>query len=205
MIPQILINIDESTIETHIFQFAHTHDISDAHVIMIKPEKDELTVDQIHLLRKDIQYVFKEKILVAIVALDASSNEVQNSLLKCLEEESERIQFLFVVKNPTRLLPTILSRCTIIPHNLGEQVEKKVNSYENYFSFQNNSECTKEQAIEKIDTFIQHSKLKNHAVLRKILDIRKLVIDNNVNPILALDHILLFLSKTGTMKVANEK
>ncbi|MCX6732922.1 MAG: hypothetical protein NTV98_05275 [Candidatus Roizmanbacteria bacterium] len=205
MIPQILTIIDETAIETCISQFAHQNEIIPAQTIIVRPEKEEITVEHIHLLRKDIQFSFKGKVLVVILALDNSSIEVQNSLLKCLEEDSERIQFLFVVHNPTRLLPTILSRCSVVHHDLSTRVEKSIASYEDIFSFQNNSDSTKEDAVSKIDSYIEYSKLKDHRVLRTMLNIRKLIIDNNVNPILALDHILIFLSKTSTMKVSNEK
>ncbi|MCX6731187.1 MAG: hypothetical protein NTZ55_05045 [Candidatus Roizmanbacteria bacterium] len=205
MIPQILTITDEAQIETTISQFAHTYGIPSAQIMVIRPEKDEITVDQIHLVQKDIQFSFKEKVLVAILALDVSSIEVQNSLLKCLEEDSERIQFLFLVHNATRLLPTILSRCTIVQHIEPPHADKPVTLYEELFSYKNNSDNTKEDAVAKIDSYIEYSDLKDSAILNKLLNIRKLIIDNNVNPILALDHILIFLSKTSTMKVSNEK
>lgn len=205
MIPQILTITDESTADVTITQFAMQNGIDASQIFDIKPEKDELTVEQIHLLQKDIQISFTKKVLVVLRMVDTSSSEVQNSLLKCLEEDSVRIQFLLLVKNYSRLLPTILSRCTVIQHHPLERNLKAVEKYEEFFSFKNNSDSTKEDAVAKIDAFIDFSKLQDIHLLHYILTMRKLVIDNNMNPVLALDNILIFLLKTSTMNAKHEK
>jgi hypothetical protein len=73
------------------------------------------------------------------------------------------------------------------------------------FSFPHNSESTKESAVQKIDQFISSGVHYSSHLLRHILTMRKLITDNNVNPSMALDSILIFLSKTSTMKETNEK
>ncbi|MFH0773339.1 MAG: hypothetical protein V1922_03440 [bacterium] len=205
MIPQIITIRDENLIDEMISHFATQHGIQTSHRIVVRPEKEELTVEQIHLLQKEIQVMFSKQVLVVLLGLDYSSSEVQNALLKSLEEDSERILFLFLVKNPTRLLSTVVSRCTInnVPHpNRNTTISEK---YSDLFSFQKNSDISKEDAIKRIDGYIQSSSIKNHKILHHILSMRKLILDNNMNPILALDNILIFLSKTSTMKAIHEK
>lgn len=205
MIPKIITITEDSKVDEIISTFATRQNISLSNRIVVQPEKDELFVDQIHLMQKDIQVAFSEIVLVALLGVDNSSNEVQNSLLKCLEEESGRIQFLLLVKNTARLLPTILSRCSYsesLPY-IGKLIQEKGD--ETPFTFQKNSETTKEGAIERIDIYLKSSFIRDHKTLRYILSIRKLIIDNNMNPILALDAILIFLNKTSTMKVTHEK
>ena len=73
------------------------------------------------------------------------------------------------------------------------------------FSLENNTDSTKELAVEKINRYIRYSHIKDYKALHHILTIRKLIMDNNLNPILALDSILLFLSKTSTIDVRHEK
>lgn len=205
MIPKIVTINEGDKIDEIISDFAIQQGIEPSHRIVVRPEKEELTVDQIHLLQKDIQVVFSKKVLVVLLGVDYSSNEVQNSLLKCLEEDSDRILFLFLINNPARLLSTILSRCMMVEPRPVLRKHASLEKYSDIFSFQKNSEVSKEGAIEKIDRYIQLSSLKNHRILHHVLQIRKLIIDNNMNPVLALDYILIFLSKTSTMKVIYEK
>jgi hypothetical protein len=173
---------------------------------VVRPEKEELTVDQIHLLRKDLQVAFSKKVLVVLIGVDNSSTEVQNSLLKFLEEDSPRIEFLIPVLNPVRLTTTILSRCTLLEsaHEMNRQNDTQGDSTL-AFSYQSNSDVSKEEAVEKIDSYIQSSSLRSNKILSYLLTIRKLIIDNNMNPVLALDSILIFLSKTSTMNLIHDK
>lgn len=205
MIPQIITISEGDLIETYISQFANQQSINSSQIIVVKPEDTELTVDQIHILQSDIKFSFSKKVLVVLIGVDSSSVEVQNSLLKSLEEDSERIQFLFLVYNYTKLLPTILSRCSVVNQTLTSHISQTFNKPEEIFSFQSNSDSTKEQAIAKIDTYIENIKLKNHHTLSHLLTIRRLIMDNNMNPVLALDNILIFLSKQSTMEVPHEK
>jgi hypothetical protein len=152
-------------------------------------------------LKKDLQVSFSKKLLVVLLGVDNSSNEVQNSLLKFLEEDSARIEFLIPVTNPLRLTPTILSRCTVSEFIREVSVQNKsADDLTHTFSFQNNSDISKEEAVERIDSYIASPSLRSNKTLTHLLTIRKLIIDNNMNPVLALDSILIFLSKTGTMK-----
>ena len=201
MIPKIIqINKGDNCDEI-VSRFSQEYNIDLAHRIVIRPEKTELTIAQIHLMQQDIKVAFSKKILVVLFAVDDSSNEVQNSLLKCLEEEAERIQFLLLVRNPLRLLSTVVSRCSINEFKqTSTLLTDAVNDdYATFFSLQTNTDATQEDAVRKIDHFLQNFPFKNHRILRYILQIRKFIMDNNMNPALALDSILLFLTKTSTM------
>lgn len=205
MIPKILQITEENKIDETILSFAGKIGALPSYTIIVRPEKDELTVDQIHLMKKDIQVGFTQTVLVVLLGLDYSSNEVQNSLLKCLEDDAERIQFLFLVKNPSRLLTTITSRCSLIESNAHSLSPiSSIVASSDIFSFKNNTETTKEVALEKIDRFLQSSSVKDHRILHHILSIRKLITDNNMNPVLALDDILIFLLRSSSMKVTHE-
>lgn len=199
MIPKILLINEVENSNEVISQFAIQNHIDPSYRIVVSPEKEDLTVDQIRQLKKDIQVSFSKIVLVVLRGVDDSSNEVQNSLLKCLEEDADRILFLFLVKNPARLLPTILSRCSISENMILDRSTAPSENYNSMFALKRNSEVTKDEAVKRIDQFMQTSYLTNLTVLRHLLLIRKLIIDNNMNPVLALDNILLFFSKTSTM------
>jgi DNA polymerase III delta prime subunit len=49
--------------------------------------------------------------------IDEATPEASNSLLKTLEEPRENIKFILTAKSPSLVLPTILSRCTVIRTN----------------------------------------------------------------------------------------
>ena len=202
MIPKIITTNEGDSDEEIILRFATQEGIDLSHRVIVRPEKDELTLDQIHLMQKDIQVIFSKKLLVVFLAVDNSSNEVQNSLLKCLEEDSDRIQFLFLVRNPTRLVSTILSRCTVIEHKVVQKQSEIMANGHDLFSFVKNSDISKNEAVERIDTFLLSKSMHTQKLLCHVLKIRKLILDNNMNPVLGLDSILLFLSKTSTMKVS---
>lgn len=53
--------------------------------------------------------------IVLIHPAEAMNNSAANSLLKTLEEPTEKLLFLLVTHKPQQLLPTILSRCLAIP------------------------------------------------------------------------------------------
>jgi len=206
VIPKIItINAGENS-ESVIVHYGDLLHIQKSHRIVVVPEKEELTVEQIHLMQKDIQVAFSQMVLVALIDVDASSVEVQNSLLKCLEEDSERIQFLFIIHNSLRLLPTILSRCSL--EDFRKISSKRVNDAISldFISFQNNSDTKKEDSIKKIDQLLESSPsiIKDQKTLRYVLQMRNLIVDNNMNPVSALDAILIFLSKTATIKGAHE-
>lgn len=208
VIPKIITIRDEEESDQAIKRLAAENGIDEIHILLVKPEKEELVIDQIRQMQKDLQVTFPSTLLIVLTGLDSSGVEVQNSLLKLLEEESERFLFILLVKNPSHLLPTIISRCTLVAPDLSGEEKTTMPKSEDYavsFSFQSNSESTKESAVAKIDSFLKSHSLKNTLHLSHILTMRKLILDNNINPILALDSILLFLSKTGTMNVSNGK
>lgn len=207
VIPKIITIFDEKNGEDIIQVFIKEHKIDISHVLVLRPEKDELTIDQIRQMQKDIHVSFSKEVLVVLHNLDNSGSEVQNSLLKILEEQSERIHFVLLVKDAARLLPTIVSRCTLITDkNFPLSKDKKmITDPLEYFSFKTNSDTTRDGATIKIDQFLDSGAIRSGKNLRYILTIRKILIENNMNPILALDSILLFLSKTGTMKVPHAK
>jgi hypothetical protein len=53
--------------------------------------------------------------LAFILAADQAPVQVQNALLKILEEPPARTTLILATPNPASLIPTILSRCQIIP------------------------------------------------------------------------------------------
>ena len=208
VIPQIITIVDENERDSFIRQYIFDKKIDPSHVLILKPEKDELSIDQVRQLQKDVCVSFEKEVLIGIYSLDNSGIEVQNSLLKIIEEQGDRLSFLLLVTDPVRLLPTILSRCSLIYYGSKEphhQEDGVITDCIDHFSFIKNSDTTKGEAVARIDHLLRSHTISSSKILTHILSIRKLVLENNMNPLLALDSILLFLTKPGTIKVLNAK
>lgn len=55
--------------------------------------------------------VVADRRVILIERADGASEQIQNALLKALEEPTDRHTFILVAEDPSRLLPTIRSRC----------------------------------------------------------------------------------------------
>lgn len=184
-------------------------EVEPSHILLIKPETDktELSIDQVRELQRDVQVSFMHQVLVVLFNLDDSGAEVQNSLLKIIEEESHRLLFVFLVTDASRLLPTVLSRSTIVNSIMATSSHLKPASFtaESLFSLETNTDTSKEEALVKIDSYLNSGLITQTRTIGYILDMRNLLLNNNLNPVLTLDSILLFLLKQGTMKERHDK
>jgi len=87
--------------------------------MLIFPEKKEITISQIRKVREFIRYrpVEAEYQVVLIEEAEKMNPEAANALLKSLEEPPEYTIFILLTQNPSRMLPTILSRCQPVRFN----------------------------------------------------------------------------------------
>lgn len=85
----------------------------DVRVIGPLAGKNEITIQQIRELERDLRYrSFSGKRKIAIVDPAAAMNpSAQNALLKTLEEPPENSLIILIAPNGGRLLPTLRSRC----------------------------------------------------------------------------------------------
>lgn len=81
-----------------------------------KPSR-EISVDQIRALSGFANFSAHRGgyRIVVVYPAEAMNNNAANSLLKTLEEPTDKLLFLLVTHKPQQLLPTILSRCLAFP------------------------------------------------------------------------------------------
>jgi DNA polymerase III delta prime subunit len=114
--------------------------------ISIFPEEGKsITVEQVRELKKSLSNIVKSKSAVARIAVinnaDTATHEAQNALLKLIEEPNSQNLLILQISDKEEFLPTILSRCQIIPvlpitkqqsidiaQNINIVDEKKINS-----------------------------------------------------------------------------
>lgn len=75
------------------------------------------TIEQVRNLKKSFLFSPTKKTAVVISGIEQAKHEAQNAILKLLEEPpSDMITFLLVTPHEDALIPTILSRVTILTH-----------------------------------------------------------------------------------------
>lgn len=217
MLPLIIIGTTQAA-EKYIFSLPLISHISPNSLIKILPEKEEITISQIRILKKDLSISYPEVRTIIFYDFDKSASEVQNALLKTLEEMSDKNYFIMISQNPEAILPTIRSRSKVL--RLTKQKEENIftdfypliedSISSSTYSFLANPKLEriqKEDAIRLCDAvlFYFEKKLisepaKIPSILEKTIVLRKLLEVNNINPPLAIDNLLIFINKAFKMK-----
>jgi len=209
MIPIILVSDNNKETEKFLKELIKKEGFLEKDIFEIKPQEEEITIDQIRELKKSIKYISNKKVFV-IFSFDSTGQEAQNALLKTLEEKTDNNQFVLIVQNPRRIIPTIISRSKLIFNKLKNQ--SQVNKFTDIIKF---VEKTKnygflgESLILKIDRDVSlrfvdellayyDTKLKINGIncakiLNEIIKTRELIKTNNLNPQLAIDNLLIFI------------
>ena len=88
-------------------------------VLLIEPEGQNIKVDQVRQLQKELAYrPYEAKRRVCILtAADRMAPHIPNTLLKTLEEPPLHTVIILLANNPRFILPTILSRCQPVRFN----------------------------------------------------------------------------------------
>ncbi|MGB9595501.1 MAG: DNA polymerase III subunit delta' [Candidatus Poribacteria bacterium] len=92
-------------------------------VRIIRPEGAKLKIDQIRFLKRQETYKAIEGEYKVYIIVDAEkmTPESANSILKTLEEPSDKTIFILLTQTYNSLLPTIRSRCQLIRFSLVPQ------------------------------------------------------------------------------------
>ncbi len=222
MIPLILVSKNQNNHEEYISDFISKQKILPYSVFRVKPVKDEVGIDQIREIKKETVVFDKNKRLFVIYAFDTASVEAQNAILKTLEEKSGHNQFILLAFNIYHILQTVQSRSKVVKlDKIGRseidaetmQLMNKLKTDTN-FSFLNSKSVygiNKIEAIVLIDKLLDYYKsrlsIETKAapiIIRKCLQIRKLIQDNNLNSQLAVDNLLIFINKVYNMKLTHK-
>jgi len=209
MIPIILVSDNNKDAEKFLNELIKKNGFLEKDIFKIKPQEEEITIDQIRELKKNVKYISNKKVFI-IFNFDSTGLEAQNALLKTLEEKTDNNQFVLIVQNPRKIIPTIISRSKLIINRLKNQ--NKVNKFTDIIKFvekAKNYNFLGESLILKIDKdaslcFIDEllvyydEKLKTDGIncakiLNKIIKVRELIKTNNLNPQLAIDNLLIFI------------
>lgn len=211
MIPLILITDARSDASEYIQK--HTDSLQFIEKI-VEGENASITIDQIRILRKELQIKHVMSQRVIIWDFDSATLEAQNALLKVLEEKNMNVYFYLHVRSPKSILPTIQSRCTIIdlrskePTEFSTEVKRLIEELlqeKQSFTLFNSpllQPADKRQAQDFLlqAILILRNKMKENtsyaALLQKTFELLNKIEKNNLNPQLALDQWVLWLKRS---------
>ena len=207
MLPVILVSDDKKKAE----EFIYAKKNSPANIIIrIAPEKTEFSVEQIREIIKSVKISQPYNRFYVLEDFDRSSTEAQNAFLKTLEEAPATVGFILLVSNLHLLLPTVISRAMVVSLKKTRKlvIDGKITQLLDCFIKTKDFKAlldetfivsSKAEAMEKIDQilFFFRKRLaddkKSFSIIRKALEIRDLLVNNNLNSQLAVDNILLAL------------
>ncbi len=184
----------------------------DFHTIAPLEDKSSISIDQVHQLASllAVKPSTPKARLILIAPAHQLTLPAQQALLKTLEEPPERTQLILATAYPTKLLPTILSRCQRIPVKF-ETATAFPNqpSWESLLSGRCTiSECitiagtigsSKETAIcavYELYEFVHQAQVYPPKVLQEVIKTLNLL-EKNVNTKLALECLFFTLRHTS--------
>lgn len=201
MIPLLVIFYTKHSLKQFLEE-KKTHEISI--ITNLTPQASEYSIDQIREIKKEVKVGNPMKRTYILEDFDKSSFEAQNSFLKLLEEPPDNVEFILCVSQPYLLLPTIISRTKIIRLGIskvskGDKNFKKKDFHSvdfSLFTCSSRDDCL--DILTQVLLFFRERFLddpKSTAIIKESLTVYRLVQNNNINPQLALDHLLIFIQK----------
>ena len=215
MIPILLISNDKKTLDEYLNINFKKNAIFFSEVI---PLTKEYSIEDIKGLIKETK-VFHPKIRIYFLAnFHLSSIPAQNSFLKLLEEPPTNVQFVLSAFNKNHLLPTIISRVKIVKLQKNDErdvVDKFV--VDEMEGLINQTPTTKIPAVKftitdresaknillQIIIFFREkleSDKNSPLIIKEIIRLKTLLENNNLNPQLTIDQVLIFIWKRYTIK-----
>ena len=99
--------------------------------VLTPTSKTTITIDQV----REVLGQFTTKLLtpqfILINPADKLGEEAENAILKNLEEPKDNLHFVLITDQPSKLLPTILSRAALYIWKDGKTSVKEINANEN--------------------------------------------------------------------------
>lgn len=217
MFPILLISKNSKVTEKYLNNFIKFNKFVSYNISRYQPDPNIIKIDHIREIKSMLIRAETDKKLIIIYSFDTAKAETQNAFLKTLEEKNDQVQFIIVVGDETQVLSTISSRCKTIKlksplpaeapltwekaGQLSQPLPQLLSDYSN---------TNKEKAIKICDQFLWHFRKFNPPpvgwqnnlshptgeikILKEILKVRNLILKNNLNPQMAIDHLLIFIN-----------
>lgn len=149
-------------------------------IVIITPEKNVYKTSDIDALEEILSLSAARTTIFWLKNSEKLTPIVANKLLKRIEEPAENIHFLLTTTNHLKILPTILSRCTV--RDL-EQKYNSINCNEKIEKFTEFLIQDKTSSIGKINQLIDEEDFSPDDVLNILIKIQKDLFDQLINSI----------------------
>lgn len=211
-IPILLLSDSKRAADKYIKDYVKNNKMSTAAMFVYEPDGTVITIDQVREITSLFGRFDPIRKLIVIHDFDSAKEPTQNALLKTLEEKSVAAQFILVSKNELSVLPTIVSRCTIVKLRAAQNKEieldfnKDIAALLDEFSY---IEKNSAKAIALCDAMLQHfhkrildrdvKKKSEDAqiplIVKEIMRVRNMIKRNNLGGQIAIDHLCIFIKK----------
>lgn len=210
MIPLLIISKDAKLVKNYVNNLK-----LDSLFFEIFPTTKEYSISDIKNINKETKVFHPKTRIYFLPDFHLSSIPAQNSFLKLLEEPPSKIQFILSTDNKNCLLPTIISRVKIVKlrqkesqNKVGQSIVQEIESIINRTAKNiplitvKDKETTANILLQLIIFFRNKlgSDKKSPLVIKEIFYFNRLLENNNLNPQLTMDQVLIFIWKTYSMK-----
>lgn len=206
-IPQIIVVSSYPDSEEKLFNICGIRGKTPLSVLVIRPDPHRIKIEGVRELRQSLLTSGTSSRIIIFSGFDTATPEAQNAMLKLLEETGTSHGFYLVVTQLSRVIPTVRSRCAI--RDLRE-TQGLINSRKSVST--SPIALTKRELLLSIDTVVSSREdgvkffdeilsrasedLRAHPAttpesLRHALRLRHLLLENNVNPQVAVDAWIL--------------
>jgi hypothetical protein len=176
--------------------------------IRIAEDKKDISVAQIRSELDITSFSRKENLIISILPLNRASEEAQNALLKPLEELSDRVSFILGTTQLYQVVPTIRSRCVISENGKLQASSHRFSGFidrilSGGYAFLADPVLGKLSADSSADLLLEVAQHlvasypdcpKTPSEAKKALELRNLVLQNNLQPKLGVEAYLLNLA-----------
>ena len=213
MIPLLIISNNEKLISDYINKIR-----KDSFYSVFTPSSKEYSIEDIRNLIKETKVFHPKKRIYFLADFHLSSIPAQNSFLKLLEEPPTNVQFNLSTDNKNNLLPTVVSRTKIVKLKDSRTVstDKIIQNYISELVENNNLRILNESdfsLLKREDVLILFNQIiaffrkrldsdkKSAGVIKETLRLKSLFENNNLNPQLTIDQLLIFIWKQYNIKL----
>ena len=216
IMPILLKSTGQVKTNKFIADYLKSNSISEYNVYRVSPEKEELSIVEVREVKKELVFSSTTARLIIFEKFESASIEAQNALLKTLEERNHRIHYLLIVSRTDKILPTVLSRTKLV--ELEKPLRKEPKMSKLIPEVITNIKASKDPSLSVVTGFdrekgaefmmellkyYQKEIANDHAapeIIKKILSTLRLFENNNLNPQLTADNLLIYISKRYRMK-----
>lgn len=137
----IVVSDQEDAVRKWLADYMKDAAISEHEITEYFPNKNGYTIEQLREIQQVSGHHYNTTRLFVLWNFDSAKELIQNTFLKTLEEHAPEIEFILTTPSESALLPTILSRSTLIyltkKHTLTPEESKSIAEFIEQVSTQN--------------------------------------------------------------------